>query len=400
MPAAPHRGAGPGALVRSLTLIQHGLFVALVLVGTAQAIRSGDGTTSALLAATALLCLYTPGTRTTHSARWLLVLTSAWLLAVVASTAFVWVAFSLWLLAGHLLSTWRAIGYTVAVLAVVLAALVHEQSLTATPFTAASVIGPSVGALFALGLSRGQNELARDAVERARLLDSLVAAQHETAALQDQLLASQRAAGALDERTRLSRDIHDTLAQGFSSIVLLSRSADTATDVEALRSLTHRIGQVAADNLAESRRVVAALAPMSLTDNGIGAALQRLAAEFTADTTVPCQVHIDGSPEGLSTTVEVALLRTAQGALANVRQHAHASQVALSLLVGEREVRLDVVDDGAGFDAAQLASRARDLSAGGYGLASTRARLRELGGDLTIESAPGDGTTLSAQVPR
>ncbi|HEY9424759.1 MAG TPA: ATP-binding protein, partial [Microterricola sp.] len=99
----------------------------------------------------------------------------------------------------------------------------------------------------------------------------------------------------------------------------------------------------------------------------------------------------------LATTVEVALLRTAQSALANVRQHAGASRVVVNLADAGDSVRLDIVDNGSGFDAG--AWDTGPGSAGGYGLHSMRARLRELGGGLDVESAAGEGVALSAHVP-
>ena len=101
----------------------------------------------------------------------------------------------------------------------------------------------------------------------------------------------------------------------------------------------------------------------------------------------------------LSTTHEVALLRTAQSALANIRSHARAARVVVSLDGSPHEVRLDVVDDGVGFDPAILDRPGADLTRGGYGVAATRARLTELGGGLIIESAPGEGTAVSAHLP-
>ena len=229
------------------------------------------------------------------------------------------------------------------------------------------------------------------------------------------MAAAQRDAGAQAERTRLSREIHDTLAQGFSSILLLARGASVAGDEVQLRHLLGRIEETAAGNLVEARRVVGALAPESLQENGLAAALRRIVADLAADTGIDTDVRIDSSLPLLDTGEEVVLLRSAQGALANVRIHARAARVVVSLTGAGDQVRLDVVDDGVGFDPGQLAAEASasasaasgdrpgaarvDYARGGYGLASTTARLRELGGGLTIESAPGDGTAVSAYLP-
>lgn len=326
---------------------------------------------------------------------WLVVLGLAWLVAVLVSASFVWVGFALWLLAGQVLTLRWALGYT----AVVLLAVILAPGLSGPGWTVAGVVGPTVGALFALGLSRGQVLLARDALERARLLDALMQAQAESAALQEQLALTQREVGAMSERTRLSRDIHDTVAQGFSSIVLLARGASVSPGEPDLRRLLTRIEDTAADNLTEIRAVVAALAPSTLQHSGLAAALRRLLDDLHADTGLDTELRVAPELTELSTTHEVALLRTAQSALANIRSHARAARVVVSLDGSPHEVRLDVVDDGVGFDPAILDRPGADLTRGGYGVAATRARLTELGGGLIIESAPGEGTAVSAHLP-
>lgn len=328
---------------------------------------------------------------------WLIGLTVLWLALVAMSAEFVWVAFSLWLLAGHFLP-WRwALPYAGAVLAVVVAAPLRVAG-TLTP---AQVIGPVIGALFAIIVSRGQLELVRHGRERERLVTFLVAAQAEAESLHEELATTQREAGILSERTRLSRDIHDTLAQGFSSIVLLARSGDVTTGDDALRGLLRQIDATASDNLAEARRVVGALAPRDLESTGLPASLRRLLDAFGEQTGLATELRVDGDVDGLPTAVEVALVRTAQGALANIRRHAQASRVVVSLCEAGDSVRLDIVDDGIGFDSQRVSARATTSmpEKGGYGLRSTRARLRELGGGLEIETAPGEGTALTAYVP-
>ena len=394
----------PSALLRRLTVVQHILFAALVLIGAAQAWRTDAPRLAVALVTVCLLGVYAVGARRAvhhggsapagsaahphrYAVAWLLGVAVLWAVAVAVSPAFVWVAFALWLLAGHLLPVRGALLLTVITLGLV-----------------AGVVGPTVGAVFALALSRGQVLLARDALERARLVDSLVAAQTESAALQAQLVDAHREAGALAERTRLSRDIHDTLAQGFSSILLLARGSRSVDGDEPLRDVLGRIEATAGDNLAESRRIVAALAPKSLTDTGLAAALERLAADLSADTDIAANVRVEAGVPDLTVADQVVLLRVAQGALANVRTHSGASTVTLTLGGSDRQARLDIVDDGRGFDAVAWAATqtnptGHDLSTGGYGLAAIRARLRERGGDVIVESEPGDGTAISASLP-
>lgn len=386
---------------RTLTWLQHILIVVLTVVCAVRAGTTGAPWVPQLVLSVALLLLYAVGVlRSWRSPSWVAGLTIIWAALVVVSAENVWIAFSLWLLAAHLLRLGWAIAYSLVVLGVVIAAPWASKGTITLP----EVLGPLIGAAFALFVSRGQVQLVRDSLERQRLVDSLVAAQTETEALHAELVAAQREAGAQAERTRLSRDIHDTLAQGFSSIVLLAR-AGQARDEAALRELVHRIEQAASDGLADARRVVAALSPVELEGASLPAALRRLADALGEQTGIQAVLRAEGDVDAVPTAVEVALLRTAQGALANVRQHAQASRVVLSLLGTEDGVRLDIVDDGVGFDAATLvaapgpAASGDSGSTGGYGLTASRARLRELGGTLEVESAPGQGTTVSATVP-
>ncbi|MEV6237031.1 sensor histidine kinase [Lentzea sp. NPDC051838] len=178
-------------------------------------------------------------------------------------------------------------------------------------------------------------------------------------------------AGVLEERQRLAREIHDTLAQGFSSINLLLSLGDSG-----------RAAEVARENLAEARRFVRDLSPLpgTLVD-----ALHRLCSH----------VEVDGEPYPLSVQTEVALLRVAQGAVANASEHASASRVAITLSYLGDAVTLDVVDDGRGFDPSSVVA----ADGRGYGLASIRGRIAELGGTVSVESAPGEGTAVAVTVP-
>ncbi len=394
-------GGRAGFVSRAMRVAQHGIAVTLTVIGTVHAVADGTSAAAAVAAGLVFLGWYAAGSilrsrmPEPRVARWWLVgLTLVWVASVWVSAAFVWLAFLLWLLAGLLLSAWWAIGFSCAVFLVVAVAPALHRGTTGL----ADLVGPFVGGVFALVISRGYLELLRDATERERLVASLTRTQAEMADLQDELARTQRHSGAIAERTRLARDIHDTIAQGLSSIRLLAHAAaERTSDAEAGRTLG-QVETLAQDSLADVRRIVAALAPSELDDDALAAALSRMLERLRDQTGIEIELHVDESLPALPTGVEAALLRTAQSALANVRLHAGAGRVVVSLIDGGDSVRLDIVDDGRGFDV--VAWEASSATAGpGYGLGFMRSRLRDLGGDLDVESTPGEGTALSACLP-
>lgn len=398
---ADHRRPRPAtATLRSMQVGQHVIAVALAVIGVTRAASEGTPVLVAIAAGAVLLLWYGVGmllsSRVTGvaAARWWLVgLTVIWVGSVAISAEFVWFAFVLWLLAGQLLTRWMSIAFSVLVFAVVVLAPMLHVGTTSY----ANIFGPLIGGIFALGVSRGYLELRRDAQERELLVESLQQAQQEMAGLQEELALTQRHSGAIAERTRLSRDIHDTIAQGLSSIALLVRAElERERDVEATGTL-RQVETLAGDSLADVRRIVAELTPSELEDNALAAALARMLTRFEEETDVVAVLHVDDTLPVLPTAQEVALLRTAQSALANVRLHAAASKVVVSLIDDDDSVRLDIVDDGCGFDLNTWRSRSSTNSS--YGLAFMRDRLRERGGGLDIESSPGEGTALSGHLP-
>ena len=379
--------------VRAMRALLHVITGVLLAVGTARAIVTGGPAVATVVLAAAFLAWYIVGVVLSARVRdgsargrlaatgWLLGLALIWAGMLAVSAEFVWLAFSLWLLAGFLLSGATAVVFALAVLAAtVLAPLAHGR-----PLTAGDVVGPLIGGLFAFGIARGYVALTREARERERLVASLVAAQAESSRLQDELAAVQRRSGAIAERARLSRDIHDTIAQGLSSILLLARTkAATPGD-----STLDRIETLAQEGLDDVRRIVAELAPAELDEQALPGALRRMLARLADETAVSTQLQVDEDFPVLPTPVEVALLRTAQSALANVRQHSGATRVVVSLSAWGEGVRMDIVDDGVGFDPAAVPG---PPNSPGYGLRAIAERLRELGGGLDVESAPGDGS--------
>ena len=250
----------------------------------------------------------------------------------------------------------------------------------------------SLGLSLALGLFI--DRILREAQTRARTIDELNATRNE-------LSAAERDRGVLEERERLSREIHDTLAQGFTSVLALSRAADAALargDVDTARERLALVDATARDNLSEARLIVAELTPGHLQSRTLVEALGRLTAAVSAESKVPTALSVLGEPAPLGGSGEVVLLRSAQEALANVRRHAHAHRSTVTVdYRGADVVVLTVADDGRGFEPAAAAEGA---TGGGFGLDGVRARALEIGGAATIESRPGAGTRVRVEVPR
>lgn len=263
----------------------------------------------------------------------------------------------------------------------------------------------SIALAFAVLLGLWVTQVAEQGELRAQLLDELEAAQAE-------LGRSHHAAGVAAERERLAREIHDTLAQGFTSVVMLAQA--TTSDVR--RGATERaeerlalIERTARDNLAEARALVAAFSPVELQSGGLVEALGRLAERFGRETGVEVDVVLAARLPGLDRDAEVILLRAAQEALSNVRRHAAATHVRLVLghvdeagrepdrdaegddgsVPRVHAVALEVVDDGRGFDPATTS---------GLGLQGMRERVTSGGGELDVTSSP-HGTRVRVLVP-
>jgi signal transduction histidine kinase len=238
--------------------------------------------------------------------------------------------------------------------------------------------------------------------ERERTVQELEATNHrleaslaENAALHERLLAQAREAGVRDERQRLAGEIHDTLAQGLTGIITQLQAAEQAAgDPDRWqRHLTAAL-RLGREGLREARRSVEALRPEQLRDARLAAALASVAREWSTRHGIPVEVTRTGDERPLPPEAELALLRTAQEALANVAAHAEATRVGLTLSYLDGQVALDVRDDGRGFDPA-----GPPASAGGFGLVAMRQRIEGLAGTLQVESEPRAGTAISAAVP-
>ncbi|NEA22884.1 sensor histidine kinase [Actinomadura bangladeshensis] len=209
--------------------------------------------------------------------------------------------------------------------------------------------------------------------ERKRLIEELDRTR-------DELAEVSREAGVLAERERLARDIHDTIAQGFTSITMLLQAAEAEVGPNRHLELALRSAR---ENLAETRGLVAALAPPALDGSSLVEALRRMARDFD----LPADLAVEGEPRPLD-AVEVVLLRVTQEALANVRKHAEATEVKVRLEYGDA-VRLTVADDGRGF--------APDAVERGFGLRGMRSRVEQAGGTFTVTG--GDGTVVEVVIP-
>jgi signal transduction histidine kinase len=231
--------------------------------------------------------------------------------------------------------------------------------------------------------------IVRQSRERQRLIEQLQATRAE-------LAAAERQAGTLAERQRLARDLHDTLTQGFASVVLLLEAAEES--LATGRPVDRHIEQAlrsARDNLAESRRVVWALRPRPLAEQSLPQALQELTGRLGEETGLRAETVVTGTARPLPAEVEEALLRIVQEALANVRKHAAASRVTVTLSYLDDLTMLDVHDDGIGFEHAATVAAA----GAGLGLHAMAERVAALGGSLAVESAPGEGATIAVEVP-
>ncbi|RXZ45771.1 sensor histidine kinase [Agromyces binzhouensis] len=254
--------------------------------------------------------------------------------------------------------------------------------------TGSAIAALSVGFSIALGL--WITRIAQFGEERARLLEELQAAQ-------GQLAAMHRDAGVADERARLAREIHDTIAQSLTGMVMVAQRTErrlAGVDGEAAASArgdVELMEQMAREALTEARGLVASLAPIE-SDGGLGEALRRLAATFERETGVRVSVTTDAA--GLDRELEVVLLRCAQEALANVRKHARANvaEIVVTTAGVPPEIVLAVRDDGVGPGDAVPGD-------GGFGLVGMRDRVSLVGGRLEFGAGRDGGTVLRVVVP-
>jgi signal transduction histidine kinase len=204
--------------------------------------------------------------------------------------------------------------------------------------------------------------------------------------------ALRRAVAAQElERARLARELHDETGQALTSILLTLRAIDDAETEDERRSAVSAVREQLVDTLQSVRRLAVELRPAALDDFGLQPALERLAATVGERSGLKVEVEVWLGQERLPTAVETAIYRIVQEALTNAMKHAEARQVSILLTRKNDRVTVIVEDDGKGFDPAATTS--------GIGLVGMRERVQLLDGNLRVETRPGRGTTLVAELP-
>jgi signal transduction histidine kinase len=213
---------------------------------------------------------------------------------------------------------------------------------------------------------------------------------------QVELVASEHRSGILEERQRLAREIHDTLAQGFTSIVMHLEAADQALsgDPDTLKKHLDRAKETARNSLDQARRVVHDLRPDLLEQFSLPDALMRVTERWSEVTDIKVTTTITGDPVPLHPNIEVILLRAAQESLNNIHKHAQATSAQLTVSYMGDVIILDVKDNGIG-----LNNVPKSPLSGGYGLRAMTERVEHYGGSVELESDPGEGTTVVVTIP-
>jgi signal transduction histidine kinase len=365
-------------------------YYVVVLAGTLAAVIIGVSGGRRLLAVAALALMAAwylvagrPSVRTNQlTARATVYLAGQVVLLMVAQAATPWSSFILFALCPQcfvLLPTWWATGAMALFSLVPILRLVggHPGLALAEAGIALAVIG------FAATFGRWIMRIIEQSAERAELIEALAAAR-------DDLTRAEYDAGVLAERQRLAAEIHDTLAQGLTSILMLLQAADAAAGAEQSSAYLSQAARTARENLAEARGLITDQPPAALAGSPLHEALGRLTVRLAEETGVTAGCEVTGDTRWLPSAIEVVMLRCAQEGLANVRKHAQAANVALRLDYQPEAIRLCVSDDGVGFVPAQ---------GSGLGLAGMSNRVAQAGGLLDVQSSPGAGTTLTVEVP-
>ncbi|WP_174557132.1 sensor histidine kinase [Nocardia jejuensis] len=363
----------------------HVLVVALTSVVVVRAIVSDAYPVVVVVLAGIFLGVYFAGGRfrrdLTAARVWLGLLTLLWLGLVFFGPYAVYLVFGLFFLYLHLLPRyWGLLAVIVTTLVSVFGYAAHGG------WSVGGVIGPLLGALVAVAIGLGYEALFREAGERQRLIDELLATRTT-------LAERERTAGKLSERERLAQEIHDTVAQGLSSIQLLLHAVERAAPDHPALEKIRLARETAADSLLETRHLIAELTPAALEGQSLTEALTRI-TQRVATPGLDAEMLVEGEPQRLPMPVEAALVRITQSAVSNVVRHARAHRMRVTLTYADDAVHLDVVDDGIGIDPEVLAHN----PSGSFGLTAMRSRVQHQGGTMDVESEPGH-TAVAVSFP-
>ncbi|WP_420628992.1 sensor histidine kinase [Candidatus Leptofilum sp.] len=278
-----------------------------------------------------------------------------------------------------------------AIFSIVVAILIVllQTVLDGQPFSWTLMLFYTIPTGIGIGMGVWLNAIMRQSQDRKQLAEELQATRHE-------LAQSERRAGVLAERQRLAHEIHDTLAQGFISIIMNLETAEQTlaeTNSDAARQI-QQAKEAARHNLQQARRVVADLRPESLENHTLPAAIERTVQRWSQRHSIAATMQTTGMPLPLHPDVDVTLLRATQEALANIHKHAQARNVSVTLSYMDDLVLLDVQDDGVGMNGTKPSP-----FGGGFGLQAMRERAAQFGGELLLESDPDGGTTLVVSIP-
>lgn len=282
--------------------------------------------------------------------------------------------------------------YAAVLMALITLAIIYEQFANevgglalGNPLIWLIVVFSVTATIFALWISA----IISQSTRRRELIEELERTQAD-------LAAAERREGVLEERQRLAREIHDTLTQGFTSIVMHLEAADQALpdDPQTLKRHLDRARDTARGSLEQARRVVQDLRPDLLEKLSLPDAIERNAQRWSDETGIPVTMTTTGTVVALHPNIEVTLLRASQEALNNIRKHAQASRVQVTLSYMGDTLMLDVQDDGLGIGETEAS-----YLSGGYGLRAMRERAQQYGGAVELESDPGEGTTLVVTIP-
>ncbi len=347
--------------VPALTVCLAALFSVLYLAGTVMHHRGRD---------------FRPGA----GAAWLGIVAALWVALVWASPDFAWLEFPLVMLACYLLPATVGIAVSLAAGAFTVAVMAPETGI-------GGIIGPTIGTLVAVVASFAYQALRGEAEHYKLIATRLEATQME-------LAESQYQAGALQERTRLAREVHDTMAQGLSSIVLFGRvaaghleSGDPSRKGKA-QEILGTIVETASENLSEARRFVAANSPEAapLSERLEAVAASARSRQKAIDSPLDLTLVAPGADQITGEAADV-VERVVREGVSNIVRHSHARKAVVTVEKLGNVATVDVFDDGSGMKRPP-----------GHGLTGLRARVAEVGGTLELESSPRS-TVLAARIP-